>query len=81
MEFREIFRVVANRIDYNRYKILWQSLENWLTGYQKANFHFGPSLTVGQTVTVDRTAKLFLIFVMRIHQLALVRYRDKIPDF
>ena len=47
MEFREIFRVVAKWIDYNRYKILWQSLENWLTGYQKANFYFGPSLTVG----------------------------------
>ena len=34
----------------NAYKISWQSLENWLTGYQKANFHFGPSSTVGQIV-------------------------------
>ena len=50
MEFHEIFRVVAKWIDYNAYKISWQSLENWLTGYQKANFYFGPSSTVGQTV-------------------------------
>ena len=32
------------------FKISWQSLENWLTGYRKANFHFGPSSTVGQTI-------------------------------
>ena len=50
MECREIFRVVAKWLDNNGYKILWQSLENWLTGYQKANFHFEPSSTVGQTV-------------------------------
>ena len=50
MELREIFRVVAKWLDNNGYKISWQSLENWLTGYQKANFYFGPSSTVGQTI-------------------------------
>ena len=37
-------------IDNNGYKISWHFLENWLTGYQKANFYFGPSSTVGQTI-------------------------------
>ena len=37
----------------NGYKISWQSLENWLTGYRKANFHFGSSSTVGQTIGLD----------------------------
>ena len=46
----EIFRVVAKWLDNNGYKISWLSLENWLTGKRKANFHFGPSSTVGQTV-------------------------------
>ena len=32
------------------YKISWQSQKNWLSGYRKANFYFGPSFTVGQTV-------------------------------
>ena len=54
MEFREIFMVVAKWLTLDRpnngWKISWQSLENWLTGYQKANFHFGQSSTVGQTI-------------------------------
>ena len=50
MEFREIFRAVAKWLDNNGYNISWQSFVNWLTGYRKADFHFGPSSTVGQTV-------------------------------
>ena len=53
MKFREIFRVVAKLLDNNGCKISWQSLEDWLTGYQKAHFHFGPSTTVGQTVDLS----------------------------
>ena len=53
MEIREIFRVVAKWSDNNGCKISGQSLKNWLTGYQKASFHFGPSSTVGQTVELD----------------------------
>ena len=48
--FAKFFRVVAIWLDNNGYKISWQSLENWLTGYRKANFHFGPSSTVGQII-------------------------------
>ena len=56
MEFHTIFKVVATLLDNNHdngYKISWQSLQNWLTGYRKANFHFGPSSTVGQTVVYN----------------------------
>ena len=34
------------------YKISWKSLEKWLNGYQKTNFFFGPSSTVGQTIYI-----------------------------
>ena len=44
------FKVGAKLPDNNGSKICWQSLENWGTGYQKANIHFGPSFTVGQTI-------------------------------
>ena len=44
--FQDDAKWVENRVC----KISWKSLENWLTGYQKANFHFGPFHTVGQTV-------------------------------
>ena len=53
-EFREIFRAVAKWLDNYGYTISWQSLENWLTGYRKADFHFGPSSTVGQTVMLGQ---------------------------
>ena len=60
----EIFRVVAKWLDNNDCKISWQTLENWLTGYQKANFYSGPSSTVGQTVEevqnhTDQTGFIF----------------------
>ena len=58
MEFREIFRVVAKWSDNNGFKILWKSLENWLTGYQKANFQFRPSSTVGQTLVDYKNSRL-----------------------
>ena len=35
----------------------WKSLENWLTGYRKANFHFGPSSTVRQTIAVSSSPR------------------------
>ena len=57
IEFRKMFRIAAKSckwltvtLDDNGYKMLWWSLENWLTGYRKANFYFGPSFTVGQTI-------------------------------
>ena len=37
------------------YKISSKSLDNWLTGYRKANFHFGPLSTVGQTLALKIT--------------------------
>ena len=45
-----IFRIDAEWLENKVYKISWKSLENWLTEYRKANFHFGTSSTVGQTV-------------------------------
>ena len=54
MEFPEIFRVVAKWQDNKGYKNLCQSLDNWLTGYRKTNFHFGPSSTVWQTIRSDQ---------------------------
>ena len=48
-------KFVAKWLDNNGYKISWQSLDNWLTGYRKANFYFGPPSTVGQTVDLGDT--------------------------
>ena len=53
LELREIHRVVAKWLDHNGYKVSWQSLKNWLTGYRKANFHLGPSPTVVQITCIS----------------------------
>ena len=59
MEFREIFGVVAKWLDNNGYTISWQSLDNWLTGYRKADFNFGPSSTVGQGAALCSEGSMF----------------------
>ena len=61
--------IARNFLENNGCKISWQSLENWLTGYRKANFHFGLSSTVGQTIALpvllrktNKTIKLLLAY-------------------
>ena len=71
MEIREIFRVVAKWLDNNGYKILRRSQENWLTGYQKANFHFGQSSTVGQTIMIG--SLLTQLNLKRLNQAKIVK--------
>ena len=73
MEFHKIFRVVAKWLDNNGYKISLQTLESWLTGYQKGNFHFEPSSTVGQAI--ELTGQDIQLFLYQINlQNALVFY-------
>ena len=55
VQLLKIVRVVAKLLENNGYKS-WQSLENWLTGYRKANCYFGPSSTVGPTIIALSTA-------------------------
>ena len=56
--------LLKNRV----YKISWKSLENWLTVYQKANFHFEPSSTVVQTivVTILNFCELVMAYLSRL---------------
>ena len=46
----QIFRIDAKWLENRVYKIYENRLRIELTGYRKANFHFGISSTVGQTV-------------------------------
>ena len=48
--FYEIFRIDAKCLENRVCKISWKFIDNCMTGYQKANFHFGPFSTVGQTI-------------------------------
>ena len=51
----ELSNIFTKWVENRVYKISWKSLENWLTGYREANFHFGPFPTVGQTIAPSKS--------------------------
>ena len=63
--FYEILKIDAKLLENRVYQISLKSLEKWMTGYGKANFHFGPSSTVGQTIICKNNRNQMAFFNLK----------------